>query len=70
VIAVDTRTGRQEVLARLNDLADEHLDLTLGGSCNVAYDTKRNRLYVGLNAGEDPDSPWGEVVRAVLDLAP
>jgi hypothetical protein len=70
VIAVDTRTGRQEVIVRLNDLAEQELGLTLGGTYNVAFDAKRNRLFVGLNAGEDADNPWGEVVLAVLDLAP
>jgi hypothetical protein len=69
VIAVDTHTGEQQVVARLDELAEQHLGLTLGGSYNVAFDAERDRLYVGLNAGTDPDNPWGEVVLAVVDLA-
>jgi hypothetical protein len=68
VIAVDTKTGDQQVVARLNDLGEEHLGLTLGGSYDVALDTKRHVLYVGLNAGETRDRPWGEVVLAILSL--
>jgi hypothetical protein len=68
VIAVDTNTGRQEVVVRLNDLAEDHLGLTLAGSYSVAFDTRNERLYVGLNAGE-PENPWGEVVLAIVDLA-
>ena len=68
VIAVDTRSGDQSVVTRLDAMAREHLGLTLAGSYNVAFDPKRNRLYVGLNAGKDPKSPWGEVVLAVIDL--
>jgi hypothetical protein len=67
VIAVDTRTGEQQVVVRLDDLAQE-LGLTLGGSYNVAFDTKRDRLFVGLNAGDNPENPWGEIVLAILDL--
>ena len=69
VIAVDTRTGEQQVIARLNELAEQNLGLTLGGSYDVAFDAKRDRLYVGLNAGKNADRPWGEVVLAVVDLS-
>lgn len=68
VLAVDTQTGEQSVVARLNPLAEEHLGLTLAGSYNVALDTARDRLYVGLNAGPVGGEPWGEVVLAVVDL--
>ena len=68
VIAVDTSTGEQTVVAELNDLAEQHLGLTLGGSYSVAIDPKGTTLYVGLNAGETRDEPWGEVVLAVVKL--
>jgi hypothetical protein len=70
VVAVDTKTGEQEVIVELNDLAEEQLGLTLGGSYNVVLDPSGDRLYVGLNAGKDRDEPWGEVVLAVIDLSP
>ena len=68
VIAVDTRTGKETVVANLNALAEEHLGLTLGGSYDVALDAKRRVLYVGLNAGSERDSPWNEVVLAEVSL--
>jgi hypothetical protein len=70
VIAVDTRTGEQSVIARLNPLAEDHLGLTVNGSYNTVLDGKRHVLYVGLNAGKKHDDPWGEVVLAVVALAP
>lgn len=69
VIAVDTRTGEQTVVARLDPLAEQHLGLTLGGTYSLAVDAKGTRLYVGLNAGRQRDDPWGEVVLAVVSLA-
>ena len=68
VIAVDTKTGEQEVVAELKGLAEDHLGLTPAGSYNVVFDAARNRLFVGLNAGDDEDDPWGEVMLAVIEL--
>jgi hypothetical protein len=68
VIAVDTGTGEEAVVARLNPLAEEKLGLTVGGSYDVALDAKRRQLYVGLNAGATRDDPWNEVVLAVVTL--
>jgi hypothetical protein len=68
VMAVDTRTGEQDVLVELNRLAEDELGLTLGGSYSVAFDAKRRVLYVGLNAGVSRDDPWGEVALAVISL--
>ena len=67
-MAVDTRSGEQSVLVELNQLAEDQLGLTLGGSYSVAFDPKARVLYVGLNAGETRDDPWGEVVLAVITL--
>jgi hypothetical protein len=69
LISVDTQTGEQTTVAMLNDLAEQKLGLTLGGSYDVAYDVLRKRVYVGLNAGRDRDDPWGEVVLVTVDLA-
>jgi len=68
VIEVDTKTGAQRVVTKLNPLATTTLGLSLAGSYNVALDTARNRLFVGLNAGKTPADPWGEVVLAIIDL--
>jgi hypothetical protein len=68
VIGVDTKTGEQRVVTKLNPLSEQTLHLSLAGSYNVALDTARNRLFVGLNAGKAKDDPWGEVVLAIVDL--
>ncbi len=68
LISVDTRTGEQHVVVRLDDPAERELGLTLGGSYDVAIDERAERLYVGLNAGKSGDDPWGEVVLAIVDL--
>ncbi len=68
VIAVDTDRGEQTVVAQLNDLAEDHLGLTLGGSYDLAVADKGTTLYVGLNAGKKRDDPWGEVVLTVVTL--
>lgn len=68
VIEVDTKTGRDRVLVELNPLAEDALDLTLGGSYDIALDPKRDVLYVGANAGKDSESPWGEVVLSIITL--
>ena len=69
VISVDTKTGDQEVLVELNDLAEDELGVTLAGSYDIVLDPSGERLYVGLNAGRDGDEPWGEVVLAVITLS-
>lgn len=68
VIAVDTDSGDQTVVAELNGLAEDHLGLTLGGSYDLAVADRGHTLYVGLNAGKTHDDPWGEVVLAVVTL--
>ncbi len=68
VIEVDTETGEQTILVRLNDLAEDQLGLTLGGTYDIAVDPSGARINVGLNAGITRDEPWGEVVLAVITL--
>ena len=68
VIEVDTKTGSQRVVTKLDPLSKETLGLSLAGSYDVALDTSRHRLFVGLNAGKTDDNPWGEVVLAIIDL--
>jgi hypothetical protein len=69
VIEVDTETGDQRVVTKLNPLSNTTLGLSLAGSYDVALDTSRNRLFVGLNAGKTSANPWGEVVLAIVDLS-
>jgi hypothetical protein len=69
VIALDTATGADRVVVKLNDLAEPKLNLRLGGSYDVVLDDSGSTLFVGLNAG-DPSakSAFGSVVLAVVKL--
>ncbi len=70
LIAVDPETGEEEVLVRLNDLAEEALGLRLGGTYNVAVDAERRIVYVGMNAGTlGAEDAFGEVILFAVHLA-
>jgi outer membrane protein assembly factor BamB len=69
LIEVDTATGDEEVVAELAPLVREGLDLTLGGTYNVAVSADGSQLYLGMNAAEvGSDETFGEVVLVVVDL--
>jgi hypothetical protein len=69
VIEVDTATGEQRTLVELAPLARDGLDLTLGGTYNVALSADGRQLYLGMNAAPpDADDTYGEVVLVVVDL--
>lgn len=69
LIRVDTRTGEDEVVVELNELAQEPLGLRLGGTYNVAFDPSRDVVYIGMNAGEpSAESAFGEVVLMIVHL--
>jgi hypothetical protein len=70
VIAVDTATGDRETLVELEEAAEEHLGLRLGGTYNTVYDASSRRLYIGMNAGpvREEGESFGEVVLLVIEL--
>jgi hypothetical protein len=68
VFAFDPESGTEEALVQLNETAERELGLTLGGTYSIAVDEERNRIFIGFNAGTDPEDPWGEVVLAVIHL--
>ncbi len=69
LIEVDTATGDQRVLVELDPLARDALDLSLGGTYNVAVDPAGEVLYLGMNAAEpDADDTFGDVVLVVVEL--
>ena len=69
LMAVDTASGDQETVVELQPLAEEHLGMRLGGTYNVAVDTQRGRIYVGMNASDtSDDSGFGEVVLIIVTL--
>jgi hypothetical protein len=68
VMTIDTKTGEVDTLVSLDALGVQAFGLHLGGSYDVAVDPTGKTLYVGLNGGQDPEKPWGEVVLAVISL--
>jgi len=68
VVAFDPSNGTEEALVELNETAERELGLTLGGTYSIAVDAERERIFIGFNAGTDPEEPWGEVVLAVIHL--
>jgi hypothetical protein len=69
VIAVDTATGADRVLVRLNDVVEPALDLHVGGSYDVVLDPTGSMLFIGLNAGDpSTDETFGAVVLAIVKL--
>ena len=69
LVAVDTKSGKATTVAKLNDVVERKLGLTLGGSYSVAIDRSGARLYIGINAGRDREDAWGEVVLLVVHLS-
>jgi hypothetical protein len=69
LVSVNLESGTEQVLVRLNDLTEEKLGLRLGGTYNVAVDTTRRIVYVGMNAGTlDAEDAFGEAVLLVVHL--
>jgi hypothetical protein len=69
LIAVDTDSGEQTVIVELNQLVEEHLGLTVGGTYNVATSPEGDKVYVGVNASPlGDDSGFGEVALLVVHL--
>lgn len=69
LMALDTATGEQTVVAELNELAERELGLTLGGTYDVAVDPSGELVYIGFNAGTDHEDTFGETVLAVVHLS-
>ena len=69
LIRVDGETGEQTVVVELADLLVDELGVTPGGTYSIVVDAEREVASVSLNAGTDPEEPWGEVVFVVVDLS-
>jgi len=69
LMSVDTETGEQTVVAELNDLVEEELGYTVGGTYNVAVSSDGGTIFLGVNVGEvGSDETFGEVILLVLEL--
>jgi len=72
LISVDVATGDQTTLVELNDLGEERLGLSLGGTYGIVASAEGDRLYIVLNSGvpgNERDAAFGEVVLVVVNLA-
>lgn len=67
LMALDPSTRKVRTIVELEPLIKQHLGLVAGGSYNIAVDPDSGRIFVGLNAGPDPETPWGDVVLAVIE---
>jgi hypothetical protein len=67
LIAVDTVTGADDVVVKLDPLTRRAFDLRAGGSYDVVADPTRDRVFVGVNASTD-ESGFGEVLLLMVDL--
>ncbi len=69
LIAVDTETGEQKVLAELNDIVEAGLGYTVGGTYDMAISADGKTLFMGINVGEiGAESTFGEVALLVIGL--
>ncbi len=69
LMAMDTATGEQRVVAELNDAAEDRLGVRLGGTYNLAISDDGRTLYLGMNAAPlSTQGGFGEVVLLVVDL--
>ena len=69
LMALDTATGEQTVIAELNALVEESLGLTVGGTYSIVVSADGDELYVGVNASPvGDDSGFGEVALLIIDL--
>jgi hypothetical protein len=69
LVRVDTGTGEQTVVAELNDVVEEALGYTVGGTFNVVASPDGNTVYMGVNAGPaGSDETFAEVILLVIEL--
>ncbi|MGI8518646.1 MAG: hypothetical protein ACR2ME_09980 [Acidimicrobiia bacterium] len=72
LISVDVATGDQTTLVELNDLGEEGLGLSFGGTYGIVASAEGDRLYIVLNSGvpgNERDAAFGEVVLVIVHLA-
>jgi sugar lactone lactonase YvrE len=69
LVEVDTATGDERVVVELDPLAREALDLTLGGTYNIAVAPDGTTLHIGFNAAPaGREDTFGQVVAVVVEL--
>lgn len=68
LVAVDTSTGEETIVAELYEIVEESLGYRVGGTYNIAVSPDGSTVYMGVNVGEaGTDESFGEVVLLVLE---
>lgn len=69
VIAVDTTTGEETVVAELNSLVESAFGLRVGGTYDMSVAPSGDALYIGVNVGPlDDDFGFGDVALVIVHL--
>lgn len=69
LVGVDTATGEQTVVAELNELVEDGLGYTVGGTYNIAVSADGSTIFMGVNGAESgSEESFGEVVLLVIQL--
>ena len=69
LMAVDTATGTQTVVVELDEMVEEGLGHTVGGTYNAAVSSDGKTVFLGTNVGEaGSDESFGEVTLLVVEL--
>ncbi|MFV0258216.1 MAG: hypothetical protein ACK5PP_07185 [Acidimicrobiales bacterium] len=68
LVAVDGADGARTTVVELADLVADEWGLVVGGTYSITVDPDRNVAHIGLNAGTDPDDPWGEIIFVTVEL--
>lgn len=69
LVAVDTATGEERVVAELHDVVESGLGYNLGGTYNVAVSADGGTVFIGANVGlPGTEEGFGEVILLTLEL--
>jgi hypothetical protein len=69
LMALDTRTGEQSIVVKLDPLVREAMGLRVSGTYAIAIDAEAKRLFIGMNVSEEADdSGFGDVILVVVTL--
>lgn len=69
LIAVDIDSGEQTIVIEVNDMVENGLGYTVGGTYNVAVSPDGETVYLGVNASPlGDDSGFGEVILLAVHL--
>jgi hypothetical protein len=69
LIMVDTETGAQTVVVELDEMVEDALGYTVGGTYNLAVGPEGDTIFMGVNAGPvGSDTAFGEVILLLIEM--